>query len=517
MKNFTKKLLKISSIVAATAGVLFGAAAGVNAVIENDNNEKISQVKREKERFEKENREIIKEKKYTQFTYEREKVINNKSVDFSKFTVPTELFTKNDYINPFVYKGSASYRNFQTNKNLYVYMDSNLTQTQKQMVTDCVRYINTVVHTIDPQYSCSITSNLGTDRSYIHVKNDSNYNIRVYEGTVLGVTELPEYPAPNYNDPIKIFMLEDDINRMGGDKVYKAVFLHEFWHAAGLDHNRLHENEGYLSTPIMSPSAIDKDYLSIPELASIFSWLNDEKYQEAQNNGTLQEVCNSDFFKYLALIKTGLQESEFFNTGMTSTTDLDEKQIFQLQYDETPEDGVDNKTTITFNYPFKDFCEKTTTKEDGSVEKTVSPFIFVKKDDQNSKFVVLSSDCRHVEDITLQYDKNIGSSLYKNGLSYDEVMKELKTMDPKNGYTVNAEATMREKHFEYETQNLWQHITGTTQKNDIMISEQLYRIYYNYNWKVNDILAEETTNQVCEEVMNSYKAMSHIGEEYEKN
>ena len=186
MKKFTKKFLKVATIVTASAGILFGGTmVGMNALIENSNKEKIAEVKREKERFEKENREIISEKKYTQFTYEREKIINNNNVNFSEFTVPTELFTESDYINPFTYKYSAAYRNFQTNKNLYVYLDSNLTQNQKKMVSDCVSYINTVVHTIDPQYSCSITNNLGSDRSYIHVKNDSNYNVRLYGGTVL--------------------------------------------------------------------------------------------------------------------------------------------------------------------------------------------------------------------------------------------------------------------------------------------------------------------------------------------
>ena len=312
-------------------------------------------------------------------------------------------------------------------------------------------------------------------------------------------------------------MLENDINRQGGDKVYKSVFLHEFWHAAGLDHDKAHEKEGNLSTPIMSPSTLGKDYLSIPELASIFSWLNDEKYQEAQNNGTLQDVCNRDFVNYLSLIKYGLQNSEYFTSaGMTSSTDLEEKQVFQLQYDETPDDGVDYKTTITFNYPFKDFCEKSTTKGDGSVEKTISPFIFVKKDVINSKFIILNSDCKHVENITLQYGKNIGTSLYKSGLSYDEVMKELKTMDPKNGYTVNADA-MREKHFEYETQNLWQQMINTTQKNDIMISEQLYKIFYNYNWKIGDFTAEETTNSIDKNMLKNQNIISYVGENYEKN
>ncbi len=506
MKKNTKKFLIIASIVTAAAGVLFGSASAYNAHVEKQNENYIAEVKREKEQAEKQKQNEIDAISYSELqTYEREKIYNNKTVDFSQFTVPTTLFTENEnYVSP-LRVFYSTYKNFQTNKHLYVYLDSNLTQNEKQSVKAAIDYINTVVHTIDPQYSVTITDTLGDTRAYIRFTNDPYSTSSFLYGNALGITEIYEEDSPLFNKPVVIHMQTDYIAKYGQnvyDKVYKSTAIHEFLHAAGLDHPG-HDNEDELHRPIMCAKSNTTDYLSIPELAELFGWLNQDKYTQAQNNGTLQEVCNNDFKNYLNLIEYSINQSmSFSNYSQKIETD----QVVRVQYDETPNDGIDNKTTLTFNYPFANFCEKLTPKEDGTVERTIRPFISAK-----GKMIILNEDCKHYDEKDFNNATKVGSYEYKTNLTYDEVMQEIKTMEPKNGYEITNSFDIKVNHYEYETQNLWQKLTNTSTKQDVKILEALYNISYLYTWKIGDFSAEETTNNFDKNLLQNR------GDDYAKN
>lgn len=522
MKKFTKRFLTVSAIVTSLAGALFGGTFGLDAMVENSNKNKISEIRSNQERYEKENIEKIENNAYPQYTYERKKMTNNKSVDFSQFTIPTELFTKEQgYLVPIKSSGSSGYKNFQRNKHLYVYMDNNLTASEKQLIGDAVSYIDAVVSYINNDYSLKITDKLEDSHAYIHVLNNSNINAGSNSSNVLGVTEIADLPSPLYFKPIKIHMNNENINKFSFGNynlLYKGTFIHEFLHAAGLEHSKyFYDNEDKLIRPIMSAAYGNTDYLSIPELAELFGWLNKDKYSQAKQNGSLQEECNKDFMNYLFLIKYGLNQSLTYNQITSSSLkDIEDNQVFQIQYDETPDDGIDNKTTLTFNYPYRSFCEKITPKEDGSVEKVIRPFVLSHNSEGKGNIVILNQDCRHHDEMSIRHSEDMGNYLYKNGLTFNEVMNELRTMDPRNGYIVCTDSATKQKHIEYETQNLWEYLTHTSTTNDIVIEEQLYKILYKYTWSIEGNKAEETTNNFDKNLLKNYN-VSYVGNDYAKN
>ena len=510
MKKFTKKVLTVSAIVTSLAGALFGTAAGFNSYIEQENSNSLVEYKKDKEQIENKKQSEMDKITYTYLqTYVREKIYNYNSVDFSKFTVPTTLFTENEnYVHPIKYSTYSAYKNFQINKHLYVYLDENLNENEKQIVRKAIDYINTIVHTIDPQYLVTVTNQLGNSHAYIHFINDSNIQHFKSEN-VLGITEIYEDDSPLYNNPIVIRMNNENIEKYSPsnyDRLYKGIAIHEFLHAAGLEHTS-HDNEDDLYRPIMCAKSNHNDFLSIPEIAELFGWLNKDKYAEAEQNGTLQEVCNKDFINYLNLIKYSFNQSVLYDKYSPI---LEENQIVQVQYDETPNDGMDNKTTLTFNYPFANFCEKITLKEDGKIEKSVRPFISAK-----GKMIILNQDCKHFDEKEFHNSSKEGVSEYKTGLTYDQVMEEINIMDPRNGYEISNSTDIKVNHYEVETQNFWQRLSNTSTKNDIKVTESLYNISYLYTWRIGNVYAEEITNNFDKNLINNNAG--YISDNYEKN